>query len=180
MMRVARPADELAVVRDEDQRAREFLEPDLQRFDGLHVHVVGRLVQQQHVGPAQHQLAVDHPALLAAGKHLTDFLVSSPENSSRPSVARTIWSSSALPVYWDIQVNRSHSRHELGLRVLRHVARFGVLDPHDAPGRGRQLAGETAHQRGLADAVRADDGDALARLDVKAHVVEHFARAAPG
>jgi len=37
----------------------------------------------------------------------TDFFVSSPENSSRPSVARTSWSSSALPVQVDIQLNRS-------------------------------------------------------------------------
>ncbi len=37
----------------------------------------------------------------------TCFLVSSPENSRRPSVARVICSSSALPVQVDIQVSRS-------------------------------------------------------------------------
>ena len=37
----------------------------------------------------------------------TDFLVSSPENSRRPSVARVMSSSSALPVHCDIQVKRS-------------------------------------------------------------------------
>ncbi len=46
----------------------------LQRLDRFHVHVVGRLVHQQHVMAAQHQLAVDHAALLAAGEHLHRFL----------------------------------------------------------------------------------------------------------
>src|SRR5581483_8248998 len=62
--------DELPVVRHEHERARIFLQADLQRLDGLHVHVVGGLVQQQHVRTQQHELAVDHAALLATGEHV--------------------------------------------------------------------------------------------------------------
>ena len=104
----------------------------------------------------------------------TDFLVSSPENSSRPKVARTIWSSSALPVYCDIQENRSDLVVELGLRVLRHVARLRIFDPDDAPAVGRNSPARQRISVVLPDAVRSDDGDALAAFDVEAEIVEHF------
>ena len=51
---------------------------------------------------------------------------------------------------------------------------MSVFHPNDAPGGGPQFAGETAHQRGLAGAVRPDDGDALAAFDVEGEIVEHF------
>src|SRR4029077_12356545 len=59
-------AHELAIVRHEDERPGIMLEADLQRLDGLHVHVVCGLVHQQHIGLGEYELAVDHAALLAA------------------------------------------------------------------------------------------------------------------
>jgi hypothetical protein len=44
------------------EKREELLEP----IDGLGVEVVGRLVEQQHVGLGQQQLAQGHPALFAA------------------------------------------------------------------------------------------------------------------
>jgi hypothetical protein len=44
--------EEIAVVRDEQQRGRRRLQPLLQPEDGVEVEVVGRLVEQQQVGAA--------------------------------------------------------------------------------------------------------------------------------
>src|ERR1700722_5833091 len=67
-------AHEFAVVRDEDERAGIVFEADLQRLDGLHVHVVGGLVHQEHVGFCQHELAVNHAPFLAPGQNPHGFL----------------------------------------------------------------------------------------------------------
>nr|GEZ90996.1 hypothetical protein [Tanacetum cinerariifolium] len=61
---------ELAVVADEDQRARVVLQRQVQRLDRLHVQVVGRLVHDQHVRLLQDQLAEQHAALLTTGDDL--------------------------------------------------------------------------------------------------------------
>ena len=45
--------EEIAVVRDRDDRARKFLEETLEPRDGLGVQMVRRLVEQQHVGVRQ-------------------------------------------------------------------------------------------------------------------------------
>jgi hypothetical protein len=41
--------EEPAIVRDDDRAAGEALEGLLERADGVHVEVVGRLVEQEHV-----------------------------------------------------------------------------------------------------------------------------------
>ena len=58
--------EEVAVVRDADDRARVLLEVFLEPGDGLRVEVVGRLVEQQHVGLRQQQPAERDAAALAA------------------------------------------------------------------------------------------------------------------
>ena len=42
--------DELAVVRDENQRAFVFFQRHVQRLNAFHVHVVGGFIHNQHVG----------------------------------------------------------------------------------------------------------------------------------
>ena len=51
---------------DGDDRALVLLQVLLQPVDGLGVQVVGRLVEQQHVGLLQQQAAQRHAAALAA------------------------------------------------------------------------------------------------------------------
>ena len=58
--------EEVTVVGDGHHSPREVMEEALQPGDGLRVQMVGRLVEQQHVGRAQQQLAQRHPALLTA------------------------------------------------------------------------------------------------------------------
>ena len=57
-------------MRDRDHGAGEAHQELFQPFHRLGIEVVGRLVQQQHVGLFQQQLAQRDAALLAAGKIL--------------------------------------------------------------------------------------------------------------
>jgi hypothetical protein len=58
--------DEGAVVRHHHQRAAPAGQQGLQPLDRVHVEVVGRLVQQQHIGPRHQRLGQRHAFLLAA------------------------------------------------------------------------------------------------------------------
>ena len=60
--------EEVAIVRDGDDRALVFLEEALEPGDRLGVEVVGRLVEQQQVRRLQQQPAQRHAAPLAAGE----------------------------------------------------------------------------------------------------------------
>ena len=60
--------EEVAVVGDGDDGARELGEVALEPPDALGVEVVGGLVEQQHVGLLEQQPAERHAAALAAGE----------------------------------------------------------------------------------------------------------------
>jgi len=60
--------EEIAVVRDGDDRTLVGLQVVLEPGDGLGVEVVGRLVEQQHVGLLQQQAAERDTAALPAGE----------------------------------------------------------------------------------------------------------------
>ena len=60
--------EEVAIVGDRDHRARVLLEEVLEPRHRFRVQVVGRFVEQQHVGLGQEQPAQCHAALLAAGQ----------------------------------------------------------------------------------------------------------------
>ncbi|CAJ7141519.1 Uncharacterised protein [Burkholderia pseudomallei] len=61
-----RVVEEVAIVRDRDDGAREAHEELLEPVDRFGVQVVGRFVEQQHVGLFEQQLAERDAALLAA------------------------------------------------------------------------------------------------------------------
>ena len=65
---VGRALEEVAVVADHDERAGPGVEQVLEHGEHLDVEVVGRLVEQQHVGPAHEQAQQLQPAALAAGE----------------------------------------------------------------------------------------------------------------
>ena len=60
-------AQEAAVVGDEDQAEFGVAKKLFQPCDRLDVEVIGRLVEQQHVGRAHERLREQHAALHAAG-----------------------------------------------------------------------------------------------------------------
>ncbi len=64
-----RIVEEVAVMRDADHGAGEAQQELLQPVDRFGVQMVGRLVQQQHVGLRQQQTAQRDAALLAARQH---------------------------------------------------------------------------------------------------------------
>ena len=66
--RSADPLEEVAVVRDDDQRARPAVEQVLERGQRVDVEVVGRLVEQQHVRLVHEQPQQLQPPPLAAGE----------------------------------------------------------------------------------------------------------------
>ena len=65
---LGRVVEEVAIVRDRDDRARKALQEMLEPFDRFGVEMVGRLVEQQHVRLGQQQAAERDAALLAARK----------------------------------------------------------------------------------------------------------------
>ena len=65
---VADPLEEVAVVRDDDERAGPAVEEVLERGERLDVEVVGRLVEEEHVGLVHEQPGQLQPPALAAGQ----------------------------------------------------------------------------------------------------------------
>ena len=61
---------QVAVVRDDEQRARPRVEQVLQRGEHVGVEVVGRLVEDQHVGLVEQDEQQLQPPLLPAGQVL--------------------------------------------------------------------------------------------------------------
>ncbi len=59
---------EVPVVRDRNHGAREVVKEMFQPGDGISVQVVGRFVEQQHVGSRQQQAAQGHTTLLTTGQ----------------------------------------------------------------------------------------------------------------
>ena len=64
--------EEVAIVRDGDDRRRIRLEIFFQPADRLGVEVVGGLVEQQHVGRGEQEAAQRHAALLATRELVDD------------------------------------------------------------------------------------------------------------
>ena len=59
--------------------------------------------------------------------------------------------------------------------ILREITELGFFRPFDGAGVRREIAHQAAQQRGFADTVGADDGDALARVDAEIQIGEQHA-----
>ena len=66
--------EEIAVVGDADHRSGILLQVLLQPVDRLRVKVVGRLVEQQHVGLLQQQATESHPSAFTSRKGINDLI----------------------------------------------------------------------------------------------------------
>ena len=60
---LGRVVEEVAIVRDRNDRTGELGQKHLQPFDAFGIKVVGGLVEQQHIGARQQQAAQGHPTL---------------------------------------------------------------------------------------------------------------------
>src|SRR5512138_358593 len=160
-------ADELLVVRDADDGALVALQPLRERRDGLEIQVVRRLVEDEDVVLEEHELREEEPDRLAAGerrRRLHALLAGEehPAEEPRDLLVRHLVLHLAEPP----EGGRARPDHA-GL-VLREVADLRLVAPPDVPRVRRQLARDHLHERGLADAVLADDADLLAARDERA------------
>ena len=73
------------VMAGEEDHAGEFNQAVVQGRNGLHVQMVGRLVENQHVGPLNHHHGQLAAHLLSAGKHaqLLDAVIAGKKHASQ-------------------------------------------------------------------------------------------------
>src|SRR5690606_10656164 len=173
--RAGQALQERAVVADDDERALVAAEPGFEPFDRGEVEVVGRLVEQQEVGLERERAGNSGAALLApacrggGAAHVDAELVG--DRLDLVPLRRV----PAIRVPCERKVHQRGERREIGL-----------LLEHDDPGarldRALALVGLDAvrdqpEQRGLADAVAADQRQPVARTDVQVEVAEQPAPA---
>ena len=160
-------------MRDEEHRALELLQRDVQRVDRLEVEVVRRLVEHEHVRLLQHDPAEQQPRGLAARQRLGRLEPFFAAEQHLPEQAVNV-----LPRRVGIELvqplDRGHPLLDRAGVVLREVADRHFVAPADrsrveiawrraaSPGRVRQ---QRLQQRRLADAVAADEDDLLAAID---------------
>ena len=171
--------EEVAIVRDRDDRPRVLVQVVLQPGDALRVEVVGRLVEQQHVGTLEQHAAERHAPPLAArqlgrrrrrraGSRSASIAISSVRSRSQPLAASIAscslpCSSSSLSISPGFRSSpsfrfTSSNRVEQALRV-----RHRQLDV------SQHVLGRI--QRGLLGQVA--DADAVGRLGVAEEVLVH-------
>ena len=163
-----------AVVRDDDQRAGEALEPLDQRLDRLEVEVIGRLVEDQHVGFDNTQAAKYQSGGLAArqrAESLVDIVAGKEHQCQLAAHEADRLVLAALP---DPGLGGVGRRVEIVAMVLGEVAGMGLVAPFDRTGVGRQFAHGDLEQCRLADAIGAHDRQAVAFLHQQVDPVQHF------
>ena len=114
------PIEKLAVVRDEQERSRIREQPALQPENRIEIQVVGRLIEQQKVGPAHQRLSnvqADAPAA-GEGTHRTLFV--------RGGEAEAMHESSG-PASGIVTTSRGVTRMQLA-QFQPLIARFGRRD----------------------------------------------------
>src|SRR5690606_33525317 len=168
---------EPAVVADHEGVAGEFQQRVLERAQGLHVEVVGRLVEQQHVAALQQGLGHVQAAALAAGQGADPLLLVLALEVEAADVGARL-DLDAVDVE-DVEAGVDPLEH--GLVACQRVAALvdvgqvhGRAD-HDLAGVGLFLAGDHLEERGLAGAVGADDAADRARRHDEAQVVDEQA-----
>src|SRR5882762_7762484 len=169
---------ELAVVRDENERAGVPVERGVERLDRFHVEVVGRLIEQHHVGHAEHELPDDHALPLAAGDHLERFLLivageqELPQGRAHDLVVLPHFTIRVLAPPAAYPLRERLLALEFVRRVLRPIAEVRLFRPLDRAGIRFQVPRDAAQERRLPDAVRPDDSHLLARLDRQIQLLE--------
>src|SRR5439155_15065601 len=154
-------AQQMAVVRDDDERALVGLQRLGQRLAHLDVEVIGRLVEQQQIRALAHQQRQSEPRFFAAGKlaHWRQDAVAAeveaPEKIAQLLLARCRLQLPHVP-------QRRFVQTQLLDLVLREVADAKTLRSQPLAGKQRNLAGDAAQQRRLARAVGPEESDALA------------------
>ncbi len=157
----AQRGEEGAVVADDDERAAEAGEVLLEALDGRQVEVVGRLVEQQHVGLADQRAGERRAARLAAGERGDAARRVDPQALEQALGAVA----AELGVLARRQAGlRRRKRGRVGreVRLLRQVGDGRARLQEALAGVELDQPGERLEQRRLARAVAADEADPLA------------------
>ena len=197
----------VAVMRNQQQRARVALEPAFQPQHGIQIQMVGRFVEQQQVGPA-HQCAAEIEAYApAAGKfgHRTlEIVIGKTEAGQQFRSARLgritadfgvagvqftdprtiVLGFGLCDVAFDLPelIVAIHHEVERGIRQRRGF----LADMRYRPGRRQfqiagflmQFAAQQGEQRGFSAAVGADQADLPAGMQLQAGVLHQQAAVA--
>ena len=157
-------AQQVAVVRDDDQRAVVILQRFGQRLAHLDVEVVGRLVEDQQVRLLPHEQREREARLFAAGKaadrrarHVAA-KIEPAEKIAQLLLARTRLDLREMP-------QRRLLDAQLLDLMLREVADLQRLRGQPLARSRRERSGHRFQQRRLAGAVRPEQADALAGED---------------
>ena len=144
---------------DGDDRSLEILQRLLQHLAAVHVEMVGRLVQQQHVVLSQHQLRQRHPALLASaeGGNGAEHLVSRKQELSQRTPYLVLLQP---PEFVPDLIQHGFAVIQPGL-MLVVVADIHAGSPADDPRVRLFLRDQAFEQRGFPGAVVSDQGDSL-------------------
>ena len=167
---------EVAVVRDQKQRARPGVQQVLHHGQHVGVQVVAGLVEDQHVRLVQQDQHEGQTALLPAGQVLHRLVeVGALEAQLLQQLGgRHLLAVQhrATAVAADDLAHTVVAQFGQIVQMLRqHGETHGLADLHLAGVRALQTL-DHAQQRGLARAVLADDAVAVARADDPVHVVE--------
>ena len=192
--------EEVAVVGDRDDGAGVVLQEPLEPLDALGIEVVGRLVEQQQVGPRQQQAAQRDAAALAARERGDvgvvgraaqrvhrdlDVALEAPRVGRRDLVLELGLQRADLVV---VGVGLGPHRHDLVVAVddrlhrgdaVHHVA-LDVLGRVELRLLGEVADGEAGRQAGLAAVAVVEAGHDRSRLDLPAPLAPSTPILAPG
>src|SRR5690606_23035319 len=152
---------EPAIVADHQRHARELQQRILERTQRLHVEIVGRLVEQQHVAALQQRLGQVQTAALTAGERADQLLlVRALEVETADVGARLDLDTVDVE---DVRAAGDLLEHRV-VALQRRAALVDIGQLHggaedDLAGVRLLLAGDHLEQRRLAGAVGADDAD---------------------
>ena len=120
---------------------------------------------QHDIGLLQNKFAEQHAPLLAAGDDI-DRLIDLIFGKQQPAKgARRTCASCPSGFQWFSQSTSGHFRGKIISMVLGKIAYIGIFRPLTTPAVRHQIACQAAQQRGFADAVGADNSNALFSLD---------------
>ena len=162
-VRDADGVEQRAVVGDEQQRAGEGLQRGLERLAALEVEVVGRLVEDQHVGPGVDEDGQRQAPALAAREPVERLLGLLAAEQEPPEQRARLVRASARS-----RAGRPRAPCRLLaelLGVLGEQPELDVVAAAQLAAVELALAGERLDQRRLARAVGADERDVLAALE---------------
>ena len=178
---VAHAVEEVTVVGYHEEGAAGAAEIILEVFDGVNVEVVGGLVEDQEIGFCGQYLRDGHAFDLSAGEFFHLLLGTQSEFGEDADDAVLVFEAAfRVERREERRAAGKHLFEQRGFRVevivLLEESDPDFLEELDLPaGIGFVLAGQDAHERGLAGAVGGDQGNLVAFVHIEADMVEqHF------